>query len=541
MEKRLLIAFVLSFLVLTTWSAMTAKQHKPSASVSTFDNKANTEEHPISNSISNQAGTAELAAAIPAEPLKSFPEKIAELKNDKLSLEFSSRGGSLKKATINHLDTYIPLKRLLGLKPYDQKEFRMDRVDNNTIVYSLNDNGLRITRTYTLNENDYIVQSKVSIKNETNSIISLNKAKTIFEINFQDEMKNHAEWMHLHGRDQSLFEYVVYSQSGISRKNNAYKFNAKEEKSLNEKVDWIAFRTRYTCAIIKPNFATDNYKIVHVDDNTLDVKIDDNQAQIGPGQEISQDFTMYFGPEDTKILKSYGLEFEKIKRFYRWALFDVPAKLIYWLLHFIHGFISNWGVCIMIIATVIYGLTYPLTIKSMTSMKKLQQVSPRITALKEKYKDNPQRLNKEMMEIYKAEKINPLAGCIPVLLQMPVFIGLYQVLWRDPSFKGASFLWMKDLTLPDRLIPKLPLVGFELNILPLLMCVIMFVQQTLTTKNMTFADKDQETQQKMMAKIMPLVMGFIFYGFASGINLYFTLFYLYSAITQLKMSKVKNV
>ena len=128
-----------------------------------------------------------------------------------------------------------------------------------------------------------------------------------------------------------------------------------------------------------------------------------------------------------------------------------------------------------------------------------------------------------------------------MLLQMPVFIGLYQVLWRSVSFKGAHFLWIKDLSEPDRLfiLPfSLPFLGNEINLLPILMIFVMAVQQKLTAKSMGAMDPAQMAQQKMMAVIMPVFLGAIFYHFASGLTLYFTLFYAFSTIAQWKMSTI---
>lgn len=130
-----------------------------------------------------------------------------------------------------------------------------------------------------------------------------------------------------------------------------------------------------------------------------------------------------------------------------------------------------------------------------------------------------------------------------MLLQMPIFYGLYQVLWRSVDFKGANFFWIKDLSLPDRLatLPwALPFFGNEVNILPLLMAIIMFFQQKFTSKNMVITDENQLMQQKMMAVLMPVMMGFIFYHFASGLCLYFTTFYLLSTLTAWKMSKLAD-
>ena len=175
-------------------------------------------------------------------------------------------------------------------------------------------------------------------------------------------------------------------------------------------------------------------------------------------------------------------------------------------------------------------------------MKKMQSLQPHINKLKEQHKNNPQRLQKEQMELFKEHNVNPLGGCLPMILQIPIFFGVYQALWRSVYFKGSGFLWIKDLSQPDRLLElPFPAPFNELNILPILMIIIMFFQQKLSQKNMVSTDPNQIAQQKMMAIFFPVFIGVIFYKFASGLCLYFTVFYILSAFTQWKMSKVKLV
>ena len=146
-----------------------------------------------------------------------------------------------------------------------------------------------------------------------------------------------------------------------------------------------------------------------------------------------------------------------------------------------------------------------------------------------------------MMELYREQRINPLGGCLPFFFQMPVFIGLYQVLWRDVSFKGAHFLWIKDLTLPDRLFIfpyNLPFIGNEFNLLPILYGIAMFFQQRFSVKNMAGGDPQQVEIQKMMTKIFPFMLIFLFYKFASGLTLYFTVYFVFTTFTQWKISKM---
>ena len=176
-------------------------------------------------------------------------------------------------------------------------------------------------------------------------------------------------------------------------------------------------------------------------------------------------------------------------------------------------------------------------------MKKMQGLQPQMKNLQEKYKNDPQKLNKEVVELYKKHGVNPFGGCLPLILQMPIFIGLYQVLWRSVDFKGAKFLWIKDLSAPDRLfiLPfEIPGLSNEFNLLPVLMAIIMVFQQKLSAQSMVISDPNQVMQQKMMIVMFPVFLGFIFYKFASGLSLYFTVFYLLSTLAQWRMSKLNR-
>jgi YidC/Oxa1 family membrane protein insertase len=163
---------------------------------------------------------------------------------------------------------------------------------------------------------------------------------------------------------------------------------------------------------------------------------------------------------------------------------------------------------------------YPLTLKQMKSMKAMQSLQPQIEELRRLHKNNPQKLNKEIMELYKAHKVNPLGGCLPMVLQIPIFFALYQVLSRTVALKGAPFLWIKDLSEPDKLftLPNtFPVVGNEVNILPILMAVGMFFQQKTS---MVSVNPSQAEQQKIMIIVMPIMFGVLFYHMPAGLVLY---------------------
>ena len=197
-----------------------------------------------------------------------------------------------------------------------------------------------------------------------------------------------------------------------------------------------------------------------------------------------------------------------------------------------YDFVPNYGVVIILLAIAIKILVYPLTHKSYESMAKMQQLQPKMAALKEKYKNDNQRLSRETMKLYKEEGVNPLGGCLPMLLQMPVFFALYSVFNSTIELRQAPFfLWITDLSKPD----VLPLGGFDLHVLPLLMAGSMFVQQKMTMK---------DPKQAMLVYMMPAFMIFIFWSISSGLVLYWTMFNVLSVgqqhlINRLKDSKTK--
>ena len=175
----------------------------------------------------------------------------------------------------------------------------------------------------------------------------------------------------------------------------------------------------------------------------------------------------------------------------------------------------------------------------MHSMKEMQRIQPKIEALRVALKDNPQKLNKEIMELYRTHKVNPFGGCLPLILQIPVFFALYQVLTRSIALKGAHFLWIKDLSEPDRLFTlssALPLIGNEINILPILMAIGMFVQQKIST---VAATAEAAQQQKIMVIILPLLFGFMFYRMPAGLVLYWFVNSTLMLVYQIKISRSK--
>ncbi|MCX7966139.1 MAG: membrane protein insertase YidC [Syntrophorhabdaceae bacterium] len=222
--------------------------------------------------------------------------------------------------------------------------------------------------------------------------------------------------------------------------------------------------------------------------------------------------SLFFGPKQTEILKSLNINAEKIIDF---GWFDIIAKPLVWGMNFSNRVTHNYGIDIILLTILIKIIFYPLSLKSYKSMKEMQKLQPQIQKLREKYKDDRQKLNQEMMELYKRRKINPMGGCLPMLIQIPVFFALYKALSGAIELRHAHFIWwINDLSAPEDLF-SFTILGFTIPIrlLPLLMGITQFIQQKMTP---TSADPMQE---KMML-FMPILFTFLFWGFPSGLVLY---------------------
>ncbi|HOJ72029.1 MAG TPA: membrane protein insertase YidC [Syntrophorhabdaceae bacterium] len=222
--------------------------------------------------------------------------------------------------------------------------------------------------------------------------------------------------------------------------------------------------------------------------------------------------TLFFGPKQTDVLKSLNIKAEKIIDF---GWFDVIAKPLVWGMNYSNKVTHNYGIDIILLTILIKIIFYPLSLKSYKSMKEMQKLQPQIQKLKEKYKDDKQKLNQEMMELYKRRKINPMGGCLPMVIQIPVFFALYKALSGAIELRHAHFLWwINDLSAPEDLF-SFTVLGFTIpiRILPLIMGITQVIQQKMTP---TSADPMQE---KMML-FMPILFTFLFWGFPSGLVLY---------------------
>ncbi len=210
----------------------------------------------------------------------------------------------------------------------------------------------------------------------------------------------------------------------------------------------------------------------------------------------------YIGPKYVALLKSINPELTKVVEY---GIMTFMAKPMFGILNFLHSIVHNWGVAIILFVVLVRLILFPLTYKGMVSMYKMKLMAPKMKELKEKYGKDPKKLQIKMMELYKKEGANPLGGCLPMLIQIPIFFSIYRVLVNAIELKGASFLWIHDLSVMD-----------PYYILPILMGLTMYAHQRITPNNFT------DPMQEKIFKFLPLVFTFFFFRFAAGLVLYWT-------------------
>jgi YidC/Oxa1 family membrane protein insertase len=237
-----------------------------------------------------------------------------------------------------------------------------------------------------------------------------------------------------------------------------------------------------------------------------------DSISLEPGKVIERSYSYYTGPTKMANLKALGGGQEAVVDFRLWKVFQPIAKLMLQGLNGLYSVTGNWGVAIILLTFVVRMLFWPLTQKGAENMKRMSALSPQMKELREKYKSNPQRLNQEMAAFYKEHKVNPMAGCLPMLVQVPVFISLYGILRVAVGLRFADFLWISDLSEQEAIFF---LGTFPVNILPLTVCASMVFQQRLTPSNM-------DPQQQKIMMMMPVVFLFISYSMPSGLLLYWT-------------------
>jgi YidC/Oxa1 family membrane protein insertase len=380
-------------------------------------------------------------------------------------------------------------------------------------------NGLTIVRTYTFNNDTYLIDLKVKV---------INASGTILQGTPQISMVNRRFEISESPAKQFLFAGPA---AYINAQLNEVKASEFEDgpKVLQGAIDWAGYESNYFLCAVIPTDGNGVSFTMHGNEDLARTQLAGNLDTIQAGMEKEYAYHIFFGPKKLKMLKAIGYNLDRSVNF---GWFDVIAKPALWLLNTFNSFFHNYGIAIILVTVLFKAAFWPISQKGMKSMKNMQKLQPKMAKLKEKYKNDPTKMNQEVMNLYKTYKVNPLGGCLPMLLQIPVFFALYKVLLMSIELRHAPFmLWITDLSAPDRLYMgfDLPYLG-GLPVLTLLMGASMFLQQKLSP---TTADP---TQAKIMM-FLPVVFTFMFLNFASGLVLYWFVNNLLSILQQVLINR----
>ncbi len=319
---------------------------------------------------------------------------------------------------------------------------------------------------------------------------------------------------------------------------SAGKNGEKVEKEFSGRVDWIGTRDKYFAFIMAPRNPSgvdgayiEGTKTAYMNHGerayyNISLIVPFNNAQVE-----QKDFTIYIGPVNYDVLKAYGHNFQQMVDFggiFKFMVRPIAVYILLPLFTFLHSFIPNFGWVLIVFSLIIKFALYPFTKSSYQSMKKMQLLQPKMKEIKEKYKDDPQKMNKETMKLYSTYGVNPAGGCLPLILQMPIFIALWELLEVAIELRQQPFIWwIKDLSRPDIIytLPfKIPFFGInQISGLALLMGITTFFQQKMTVT---------DPKQKSLVYIMPIFLTLIFMNFPSGLNLYYFMFNVFSIAQQ---------
>ena len=298
--------------------------------------------------------------------------------------------------------------------------------------------------------------------------------------------------------------------------------------------DWIATRSKYFVVCILDD-SKEQFVESAISASFKDKELYNISAQMQ--SDKTANISLYLGPLEYERIKSLGVNLELVMDF-GWAIIRPISKAVLWVLKTMHTAIPNYGVILIIFSILVKIIVYPLTKRSYQSTQAMQSIQPEINTLREKYKNNPTKLNQATMELYKKKGVNPLGTCFPMLLQMPLLFALFTVFRSTIELRGEPFIfWIKDLSAPDVLfyLPfKIPLYGNYVCALPILMALSMYAQQRMMQPTNTTGP--QADQQKMMQYFMMGFFFLLFNSFPSGLNLYYTLFNILT-IAQQKLTK----
>jgi YidC/Oxa1 family membrane protein insertase len=549
-QVRLILAIALSFLVFLVWNFFFVKKQPEQPQPTTQTQQETKQEAPAQ--VKEKTAVQPLPIADASAPKPGRPAKTITVNSPLYTIKISEQGAAFKSFVLKKyresLAADSPYLEMISqdlpggtvrlgfadnsLSGFEQAVFTPNIEDHTIDVLHepkeirfswISSDGVVVIKKYSFTPNSYLIGLEVIIQNGSDHTIqdslglSLSRTapKTVSRLGFDGPSA-----------------FINNKLEQIKTK------KIKDKNSYSGQIEWVSIQDRYFISAIIPEQPIDATMQLDLDEQ----KVLYNQLVL-PTTTIETDtqkafkYELFFGPKSMKILKEAGHDLNKAVNF---GMFDFLAKPFVWIMNFLyHHFIPNYGVAIIILTILTKIVLWPLGNKSYKSMNEMKKIQPLVAEIREKYKDDKKRMNEEMMGLYKTYKVNPAGGCLPMVVQIPVFFALYRMLYEAIELRHAPFvLWITDLSAPDRLfrfnIEHIPFMQppYGIPVLTIIMGATMFLQQKMQPP------AGDPTQAKMMM-MMPIVFTVIFVNFSSGLVLYWLVNNLISIGQQYYVSKKK--
>lgn len=472
-------------------------------------------------------------------------EVISVLENDLAEFRFTNYGGAVreivlkdKKKSLDSEEPYIMnslrYAPALNLTTYlgDTRDVAFEQIPSasrDTITYrGVINEQLEITRTYTISQDlensaPYTIVHDLAVRNLTDAPIPLGELLlnigTAAPSGSQDRFLQ--TFGYSNGDDVEFTEQSDFMGGGLP----FFQKDPKDSEQVSDRIVWASIKNQFFITLITPKEPAAGYIARPVDfpggsdeepktGITADIKLEGINL---PAQgTVNKSFDFYAGPKEHKRLAKLSQGQEQAMQF---GFFGFISKILLQIMNSVYGWVGNWGVAIILLTIIVRGALLPITLMSMKSMKKMSKISEPMKALKEKFPDDQQKQQQMMMELYKLNKINPVAGCLPMVAQIPIFFALFYMLRSAAELRFADFIWISDLSKPDTIatIPNMPFLGdFPVNLLPFVWVA------TLAYQMWTMPTPSVDNAQAKMMKFMPFIFFPFTYTFSSGLVLYWT-------------------
>ena len=470
-------------------------------------------------------------------------ERIVTISNDKIEVAFTTKGAQPYSAKVKEYrnydstDLYIfrPGASEMGIGIYagetiNTKDFYFDVIEatDSSAAFSLQfAGGGSIIQRYALSEGSYMMTNTLTFKDMDNVIP---KNATLCDFDWALTIPR----MEKGYKNEMQYSKVDYYFDGekkpeeIGRGRNA-------SKRIENSLEWFAFQQQFFSAIVRPDsrFSSGQVSVEFHPEDDPQRNLMDCGAKMRSGFQISDNVVMvkdfYLGPNHYQTLKSYGRKYEKIIPLGGWLVGWFTKFVIIPLFNFLHRFISNFGIIILLMTLFIKIVVLPFSYKSYSSSAKMQAIKPEIDKLNEKYPKEEDALKKQqaMMDIYKRAGINPMGGCLPMLLQFPILWAMFRFFPASIELRQQSFLWADDLSAYDSIIDfgmRIPLIGDHISLFALLMALSMFFYSKISMQGqMSGNDPNTASMRFMSVYMMPIMMFFICNSLSSGLSYYYLL------------------